>query len=83
MRVLEIGCFFKQDVEIPGLVDVQLRSHKRPEGVIHPDAGDAVAIRDKISASVPDNGGVGAVDSDTAVVCLDHLSDVLRFHQEQ
>ncbi len=83
LRIFEIGRFSIQDVEIPGLVNVQLCSHKGPEGVIHPDAGNAVAVRDKIPVSVPDNGGVGAVDTDPAVVCFYHLPHILRLHQKQ
>ena len=83
LGVLEVGDLRAQDIQVPRLVDVELRGHERPESVIHPDAGNAVTVGNKTAVFAADNGRVGSVDADAAVICGNHLADALRLHEKQ
>ena len=80
--ILEIGGLFQQNIQITGLIDVQLGGHQGPQGVIHPDPGNAVAVGDEIPVTIADDGGVGAVHANAAKVLFDHLPHTLRVHDE-
>ena len=83
LRVLEVGGLPVKDLDVPGLVDVEFGGHLRPQGVVHPDPGDAVAVGDEVAVPRPDDGGVGAVGPHPAEVFLDHLPDAGGVHQQQ
>ena len=83
LGILEIRSLAVEDFHIAGLVDVELGGHLGPEGVVHPDTGDAVAVGDEIAVAGPDDGGVGAVDPDTAEILLNHPAHVAGVHQQQ
>ena len=51
--------------------------------MVHPDAGDAVAVCNEIAIPLADDGGVGAVDPHAAKVLFDHLPHAGRVHQKQ
>ena len=83
LRILEIGSPFVQDIHISSLLNVQLQRHQRPKGVIHPNPGDSVAVRDKIPQSVANNGGIGAVNAHPAKIRPEHLLYTGGIHQQQ
>ena len=83
LGVLEVGDPDVQNLHVSGLVNVQLQRHQRPEGVVHPDPGDAVAVRDKIPQPVADDGGIGTVNTHSAEIRLEHLLYAGGVHQQQ
>ena len=83
LGVLEVGDLRAQDIQVPRLVDVELGGHQGPEGVVHPDSGDAVAVRDKVPQALSDDGGVGSVHPHAAEAGLDHLPHAAGVHQQQ
>ena len=83
LRILKIRNFFIEDIQVSGLVDIKFCGDQRPEGMIHPDTGNAVSVSDKVAVSVPDDGSVGTVYADTAKVFGDHFTYVAGIHQKQ
>ncbi len=51
--------------------------------MIHPDSGYIVSVRQKFSLPLPDNGGIGSVHADAAVIVPQHPSDSVRLHKKQ
>ena len=51
--------------------------------MIHPDAGNAVSVRKEITVPVSDDGSIGSIDSDAAVIFDNHFADILGIHQKQ
>lgn len=49
LRVLEIAGHLIQYGDVAGLIDVEFRRHQRPERMVHPDAGNAVAVRNEVA----------------------------------
>ena len=61
LGVLEVGGLAVQQGQVAGLVQIELGGHLGPEGVVHPDPGNAVAVGDEVAVPGADDGGVGAV----------------------
>lgn len=78
--IFKIRNLFIQYVNIACLIDVEFCGHQRPQGVIHPDSGNTVAVRNKIAAAVSDDRRICPVDADAAVIHGDHLPDVSRMN---
>ena len=67
----------------PVWVQIELGGHLGPEGVVHPDPGNAVAVGDEVAVPGADDGGVGAVHPHAAEVGLDHPAHLTGFHEQQ
>ena len=83
LTILEVRRFFQQHREITGLVQIELCRDERPERMIHPDAGNVVAVCNEFALLFPDDGRIRAVHPDTAVVVHDHTAHIAGVHDEQ
>ncbi len=61
--VFEIMDLTQQYVQITGLIDVKLDGIERPKTMIHPDAGNLVAICYEFSRGAADDGGIAAIQA--------------------
>src|SRR5699024_9873361 len=83
LSILKIRGLSVQNIDIPGLVNIEFRSHLRPERVIHPYPCDSVAVRDEIAVPVSDDRCVCSVDPYSAEVFLYHLSHSAGIHEKE
>ena len=83
LKILEIWNLLKKDIHIPGLIHIKLRCHKWPESMIHPHAGNVVAVCDKFTLSVSDDRGIGSIDAYSTVIIDDHLTYNRRIHDQK
>ena len=82
LSFLNLLIFFIDDIQVSGLVFLNFCVDQRPEGMIHPDTGNAVSVSDKVAVSVPDDGSVGTVYAHTTKVFGDHFTYIAGIHQE-
>ena len=68
LSIFKIRCFLAEYIHVPCLVNVKPGGHEGPEGMIHPNPGNTIAICNKVSVPFSNNGGIGAVNADAAIV---------------
>ena len=81
--VFEVGLLAQQEAEIARLIEVELDGQQRPGAVIHPNAGDVVAVGLELARLAADDGGVAAVDAHAGEVVVQTLAHRARFRRHE
>ena len=74
------GC---SDIKIPGLIQIKLRSYKRPKAMIHPYTGNIIPVCNKFSLTTSYNCGICSINTNTSIIINDHLSYLRWLHDQQ
>ena len=82
-RIFEIGHLFQKHIQIACLIHVKLGGKVGPESMVHPDTADSVAVGDKFTGLMSNNGGIGAINADAAIIAHNHTPHIAGIHQQQ
>ncbi len=81
--VLEVDLVLQQELQVAGGVEVELGGQQRPRAVVHPHAGDVVAVGLELARLRADDGGVAAVAAHAGVVAEQEFPYIGRLHEQQ
>ncbi len=81
--VLEIDLWSQQEGQIAGLVNVEAGRQVGPGPVVHPDAGDVVAVGLEFAGARADDGRIAAIYADAGIVARQELAHLVRFQQQE
>ena len=81
--IAEIGNFFQQKLQVPRLMKVEFGRDPGPRAVIHPGAGNPVAIGDKFPRLISDDRRVRPVHSHPGEIVQQKSARISRIHQQK
>ena len=79
--VFKIGFLTQQKTDVASVVNIEFGRQEGPGTVIHPHAGDIVAVGFEFAGSVTDDGGVAAIYANTGEVAEQYFIQVIRLHE--
>ena len=83
LAVPKIILFLQKNIKVPGLVDIKQQSQKRPRPMVHPHAGDGIAVRQKLSRTLANDGRITAIDTNPRAIVDQIFSDQMGFDEDE
>ena len=83
LQIFKIRNLFKQNLHISCLIQIQTSRYKWPECMIHPDTCNIVSVCNKLTLLISDDCRICSINSYSAIIIHDHLTDVWGIHNQK
>ena len=83
LLILEIRSLFQKYLNITGLINIELRCHKRPYAMIHPYSCNIIPVCNEFTLLITNDRCISSIYSDSTEIIQYHLSAPIRIHDKK